>query len=248
MNKILTAMVIAFFFTLPASAQDFEPQYIGGYPTEETAERMFEEYDYQAAVQFYVWAYAYLNNLGMEKGLAKMGGDERSFYIFDKRVQPQHVLMTGNSEVVYIWPRFVDLSKGPVVFEIPPRTRGHFWDMGTRAYSDIGDVGPDKSKGGKYLIVNADYDGKIPKDYFVVRVKYSNRVTLGMRTFLAAEGGVEGAVKLAKQTKWYYLSEVKNPPKNTYVMIGDRPFSQDWPRDERAFEWLAALSSFPVYH
>ena len=27
-------------------AQDFEPNYIGGYPTEETAERMFEEYDY----------------------------------------------------------------------------------------------------------------------------------------------------------------------------------------------------------
>jgi hypothetical protein len=34
----------------------FEPEYIGGYPTEETAERMFEEYDYQAATQFYVWA------------------------------------------------------------------------------------------------------------------------------------------------------------------------------------------------
>ena len=48
MNKLLTAMVIAFFFTLPASARDFEPKYIGGYPTEETAERMFEEYDYQS--------------------------------------------------------------------------------------------------------------------------------------------------------------------------------------------------------
>ncbi len=48
------------------AVQDFEPQYIGGYPTEETAERMFEEYDYQAAVQFYVWAYAYLNGLGLD--------------------------------------------------------------------------------------------------------------------------------------------------------------------------------------
>jgi hypothetical protein len=76
--------------------QDFEPEYIGGYPTAETAEAMFEEYDYQAAVQFYVWGYAYLNNMGAEKGFARMGGDERSFYIFDKRVQPQHVLMTPN--------------------------------------------------------------------------------------------------------------------------------------------------------
>jgi hypothetical protein len=53
-------------------AQDFEPEYVGGYPTNETVEAMFEEYDYQAAVQFYVWGYAYLNNLGHEKGMARM--------------------------------------------------------------------------------------------------------------------------------------------------------------------------------
>jgi hypothetical protein len=39
--------------------QAFEPKYNGGYPTKETAKVMFEEYDYQAAVQFYVWGYAY---------------------------------------------------------------------------------------------------------------------------------------------------------------------------------------------
>ncbi len=37
---------------------DIEPKYIGGYPTEETAAAMFEEYDYQAATQFYIWGYA----------------------------------------------------------------------------------------------------------------------------------------------------------------------------------------------
>ena len=77
---------------------------------------MFDEYDYQAATQFYVWAYAYLNNMGMEKGFARMGGDERSLYIFDKRIQPQHILMTANAEVIYNWTRFIDLARGPVVF------------------------------------------------------------------------------------------------------------------------------------
>jgi hypothetical protein len=62
-----------------AFSQDFEPEYINGYPTKEIAEVMFEEYDYQAATQFYVWAYAYLNGLGLDKGLAAMGADERSF-------------------------------------------------------------------------------------------------------------------------------------------------------------------------
>ena len=130
------------------TGHDFEPKYVGGYPTKETAEAMFEEYDYQAAVQFYVWAYPYLNTLGHEKGFARMGGDERSIYTFDKRMQPQHILMTANAEVIYNWTRFMDLSKGPIVVEIPPRVRGHFYDMGVHAYVDVGDVGPDKGKGG----------------------------------------------------------------------------------------------------
>ncbi len=183
MNKILTARVIAFFFTLPAFAQDFELEYIGGYPTKETAERMFEEYYYQAAIHFYLWAYAYLNCLGLDKGLAEMGADERSFTIFDKRIQPQHILMTANTEVIYNWSRLVDLSKGPVVFEVPPRAWGHFFDMGMRAYVDIGDVGPDKGKGGKYLAVASDYEGEIPDGYFEVRSKYSNQLFFGFRSF-----------------------------------------------------------------
>ena len=34
--------------------RDFEPKYIGGYSTAETVGAMFEEYDYKAAVQYYV--------------------------------------------------------------------------------------------------------------------------------------------------------------------------------------------------
>ncbi len=222
-------------------AQEFEPQYIGGYPTAETAEAMFDEYDYQAAVQFYIWGYAYLNSLGWEKGCARMGGDERSIYHWDKRVQSQHVVMTANAEVIYNWSRYIDLSKGPVVFEVPPRSRGHFYDMGMRAYVDIGDVGPDQGQGGKYLAVSADYKGEIPEGYFVVRSEYSDRLLLGFRTFPKTEGSDEAAVELGTQVKWYYLSEADNPPENGHVMIGNRPFSQEWPRDEEAFAWLAEV-------
>ena len=219
--------------------QGFEPNYIGGYPTEETAQVTFDEYDYQAATQFYVWAYAYLNSLRFEKGLEAMGGDKQSFYIFDKRIQPQQAVITPNSEVVYVWSRIIDLSKGPIVFEVPPRSRGHFWDMGMRAYMDTGDVGPDKGEGGKYLAVSSDYEGEIPESYFEVRVEYSNHISFVFRTFPASEGSLEAAVELGKQVKWYSLAEADNPPENTIVLIGKRPFSQEWPRDEEAFVWLA---------
>ncbi len=242
-NLSIYCIVLVAGLTLSVSgialAQTFEPQYEGGYPTAETAEAMFEEYDYQAAVQFYVWAYPYLNTLGHEKGFARMGGDERSIYTFDKRMQPQHILMTANAEVIYNWTRFMDLSKGPIVVEIPPRVRGHFYDMGVHAYVDVGDVGPDKGKGGKYLLVAADYDGVIPSGYFEVRSRYSDRLAFIYRAFPESEGSDEAAVELSKQARWYYLSEADNPPDNGRVMIGNRPYSQDWPRDEEAFAWLA---------
>lgn len=129
-------------------AQDFEPKYIGGYPTEETAAAMFDDFNYQAAVQFYVWAYPYLNSVGLEKDFTEMGGNERSFYSFDKRVQTQRIMMTANAKIIYNWTRYINLTKGSVVFEVPPRIRGHFYDMGVRAYFDIVDVGPDKGRGG----------------------------------------------------------------------------------------------------
>ena len=214
-------------------------EYEGGYPTAATAQAMFDEYDYQAAVQFYIWGYAYLNSLGFEKGLERLGGDERSFYIFDKRIQPNQTVITPNDEVVYIWSRLIDLSKGPVVFEVPPRSRGHFWDLGMRAYVDIGDVGPDGGDGGKYIAYSTDFAGEIPEGYFEVPVEHSNIVSLIFRTFPDSEGSLQAAVELGSAARWYYLDEADDPPETPIVLIGDRDFSQEWPRDAEAFEWLS---------
>jgi len=216
-------------------------EYEGGYPTAATAEAMFDEYDYQAATQFYIWGYAYLNGLGFDKGLAKMGGDKRSIYLFDKRIQPQHVIMTANAEVIYVLTRAIDLKDGPVVFEVPPRTRGHFFDIVMRAYVDAGDVGPDKGEGGKFLMVARDYDGEIPEGYFEVRSVHSDLLNYVGRSFPGTEGSVEAGVDHAKNFRLYPLSEAEAPPEQKFVLIGDRDFSQDWPRDAEAFEWLGEV-------
>ena len=148
---IISSLLALMAGTNMVLAADLQPEYEGGYPTQKTAALAFEEYDYQAATQFYIWGYAYLNSLGFEKGLQRLGGDPRSFYVFDRRIQPNQAVITPNDEVVYVWSRLVDLSRGAAVFEVPPRSRGHFWDLGMRAYVDIGDVGPDKGQGGKYI-------------------------------------------------------------------------------------------------
>jgi hypothetical protein len=124
------ALALLLISAITVSAEELKPKYEGGYPTQDTANAAFEEYDYQAACQFYIWGYAYLTSMGYDKGLAAMGGDERSIYIFDKQYQPQHILLTPNSEVIYVCTRAIDLKQGPVVLEVPPRSRGHFFDIG----------------------------------------------------------------------------------------------------------------------
>lgn len=63
--------------------------------------------------------------------------------------------------------------------------------------------------------------------------------SLPLKSVLISGEHYEAAVEIAKQIKWYYLFEADNPPVNTFVSIGTNAFSQEWPRDERAFEWLA---------
>ena len=65
----------------------------------------------------------------------------------------------------------VDVKNGPAVFEIGSHVLGLLNDAYFRYVSDVGVSGPDKGKGGKYLVVGPDYKGNIPKGYFVIKTK-----------------------------------------------------------------------------
>jgi len=42
-------------------------------------------------------------------------------------------------------------------------------DMWHRPLADIGFAGPDKGRGGKYLVLPPDYKGKMPSGYYVLK-------------------------------------------------------------------------------
>jgi hypothetical protein len=46
---------------------------------------------------------------------------------------------------------------------------GAFNDAWFRYVQDVGPAGPDKGKGGKYLVLPPRYEGEVPQGYFVVR-------------------------------------------------------------------------------
>ena len=77
--------------------------------------------------------------------------------------------------------------------------------------SDFGRVGPDKNKGGKFLLLPPGYTGEVPEGYFVLRSKtYGNLVF--WRGFLD-DGSTKTAVENSKRfAKVYRVSDAGNPP------------------------------------
>src|SRR5215475_6546670 len=100
-----------------------------GYPSKETSAKLYDELDYQRAVQAYIWATPLVNSVALKKGLTDAGVSptEPSLLVFDKRVGPKQIIMTANSEVIYAF-SVLDLSKtGPVLVEVPAGLPGGFW-------------------------------------------------------------------------------------------------------------------------
>ena len=125
--------------------------------------------------------------------------------IWEKLMDAETILLTANTETVYAL-GYLDLKgDGPTVVEAPPKMLGFAMDTLQRFLVDIGPLGPDKGKGGKYLFLPPGYKGEVPEGYFVVKSPtYS--VSFGVRGF-KVDGKTDQAVALMKQIKVYPLAK-----------------------------------------
>lgn len=77
---------------------DFEK----GFPTEETTRKLFDEMDYQRAVQAYLWAYPAVSFESIRVGaLRDLGADLNDFAIADNYADPRVVWLTANDTTIY---------------------------------------------------------------------------------------------------------------------------------------------------
>ena len=150
------------------------------------------------------------------------------------------LVLTWNNTSLYTW-GFLDLKKdGPTVVELPPGVLGVFNDMYFRYMSDIGAAGPDKGKGGKYLVLPPDYKGDVPDGYFVVNSK-----TYGVWNFMRGyvkKSVKEAADRIKGNLKVYPLAKKANPPKTVFTnMSGLAAYKTIPPNDFSFFESLDNL-------
>src|SRR5262249_15061238 len=141
-----------------------------GYPTQDTVDKLYNEMDFQRACQAYIWG---LPAVGMAEWrlahrdiMKGKNGEMVSYLTFPEKLG----VLTPNFTTPYILTLiYLDESR-PIVVEIPPGLMaGMIIDAWQRVLADLGVVGPDKGKGGKYLILPPGHKKVSPKGYYVVQ-------------------------------------------------------------------------------
>jgi hypothetical protein len=212
--------------------------FTGGYPSQETSAKLYDELDYQRAVQAYIWAVPLVNSVGIAKAFEAVGNTpaEPAMIVFDKPLSPKQVFMTGNTVSTY-GNSLVDLSKtGPFVVDAPEGVLGGIVDFWQRAVVDIG-VGP-SLKGGKFLLLPPGYQGQVPEGYLVARCR-TNRVWLLARGTPRAGEGPDALVTLLGSVGLYPLTQKDAPKPTRVIRVGGVPLNSDWPKEYRYFAFLA---------
>lgn len=152
-----------------------------GYPSDETVQKLYDEMDFQRATQAYLWGIPAVGVNEWRKAhfqqLGGKNGEMLSYLDFKEKLG----ILTPNYTTPYII-AFVDLREsGPFVLELPEGAMaGMILDQWQRVQADLGVVGPDKGRGGKYLILPPGY-GEIQNDDYFVVPSTSRDVFMGVR-------------------------------------------------------------------
>ena len=154
--------------TLKTRFGDFE--FKDGYPVGDTAERLLELQKLNRAVEVYLTQMMPVSEIALREGLRAFGAKKPTqVVIWENLMDARTVLLTANTETVYALSHLDLKSDGPTVVEAPPHMLGFLQDGLQRYLADVGPLGPDKGKGGKFLVLPPGYSGSAPEGYFVVR-------------------------------------------------------------------------------
>jgi hypothetical protein len=219
-----------------------------GFPTEETKRKVFDEIDYQRAVQAYLWAYPAVSFESIRVAVNRdLGVDLNDLIIADNFADPRGLWLTANDTTIYALAN-VDLGKaGPVVVEIPPGAIvGLIDDFWQRSIADVGLPGPDGPKGGKFLLLPPGYHGDVPQSGYHVLKGTMNNYNAMVRG-IVQNNDKEAAVQNVKRVKVYPLSESNNPKPNKFVSMSGKAMNTLPPMGIAFWERLSAfINNNPV--
>jgi len=154
-----------------------------GQPSQATLEKVYDHLDFQHALRAFGDTLQGVSIHAIRKGMQEVGVKDNEVIVFSKLMDSKSLFLTANADTIYIIGGF-DLTKGPMVIEVPPQVLGTVQDAWFRWVIDVGLPGPDRGEGGKYLIVPPDYEGDLPEGEFNVAHSRTNHGVWFARAFL----------------------------------------------------------------
>jgi hypothetical protein len=201
-------------------------EFFDGLPNKETVKKVYDNLDFMRGVETFLNGIPATSLEGMRQGMVEMGATESNHVlIMDNILDSNPLFLTGNTSTVYT-SIILNLEKdGPTVVEVPAGSGpGTVNDAFFRFVIDMGMPGPDRGKGGKYLILPPGYEGQEPDGYFIARsTSYINWVIL--RGFLV-DGKPDAASKMYREgLKVYPLMDAANPPAMKFINASGKAFN-----------------------
>jgi len=216
----------------------FTHDFANGYPTKETVEKLFDERDFQRATQVYLWALPMVSVGEVEDVLMGVRNAAHGDIFRADTVPAIRRFLTGNATTPYLM-TWLNLAKsGPLVIEIPVGpTAGFVDDLWQRPVTDMGFPGPDKGKGGKFLVLGPGDPDLKPDGYYVFRSPTVN-LWIGMRVL--DPDPVKAKATMAA-LRIYAYSQRDNPPNAPRQTPNGRKWTGEQPHGLAYWEGLAKV-------
>jgi hypothetical protein len=217
-------------------------EFFDGMPSRETVKKTYDFLDLSRGVEAFLNGIPAASIYAILEGIRDAGVHPGDLGIFEELMDARSLYLTANSTTVYCMTE-VNVKDGPVVAEIPPGVLGPVDDAFFRFVTDIGNTGPDKGKGGKYLFVHRDYKGPIPEGYFVARTpNYRNlfffRAFVKDADLKATADGVKAGFHM------YPLSKAANPIKQRFVNLSGKQMNTVHANNFHFYEELNAVIQY----
>lgn len=175
-----------------------------GAPSKATLDKVYDHLDYTHALRAFSDTLQGVSVHAIRKGLQDIGVKDNEVIVFSKLMDAKSLFLTANADTIYVIGG-LDLTKGPMVVEVPPEVLGTVQDAWFRWVIDMGLPGPDRGLGGKYLIVPPGYQGDLPEGGgFNVAHSRTNHGVWFVRAFIENGNDPKPVVdRIRKLTKVY---------------------------------------------
>jgi len=218
-------------------------KFFDGFPDDATTQKVYDNLDFMRGVQAFLNAVPGASAEGLRTGWGSQGADNnQTVIIMENLMDSKSLYLTPNTESIYsmMW---LDTRKGPLVIETAPNVLGIIDDHWFRYVGDFGNAGPDKGKGGKYLLLPPGYNGEVPEGYMVLRSPTYGNLSF-WRGFLD-NGSTKTAVENTKKFhKVYLLSEAGNPPPMKFINVSGKAFNTIHANDFHFYEEVNAIVQY----